>query len=421
MLNIFNIKLNKNNNMLNNRCLTKSKQIKHISPAIQEWNNSIYAYNKNTLNLIPVTNKLIVKLIQSYFNLYSRNLESKMKRKLLRMRLRRLSSHKIYVSKGEFKYTNNKIIINIYIYNRQKQNIIYRIKELIKENFFKIRIQVIRKKALLLLKKIKLNENLIKKDNKIKIKYNYQRKLLLKNFMKRSLKRQMLYLYYMRLLLFNKLKFRYTFLEKIISLIKKFYNKNIEFNIINLKYFYMNSHIYTESIINKLLKDRRRLYRILNSSVKKVKIAKKKWISKHSTNSLNKLNILNYIETNNIKSYLYKKSKKDGVDKLLRKIFKKYIIKKNTTLKKAVMNYIKNKSITGVRLEAAGRLSKRHTASRSVFKLRHKGSLKNIDSSCNKLSSLMIRGNIKSNIQYTNINSVIAIGSFGIKGWISNN
>ena len=113
---------------------------------------------------------------------------------------------------------------------------------------------------------------------------------------------------------------------------------------------------------------------------------------------------------------MYKKSKKDGVDKLLRKIFKKYIIKKNTTLKKAVMNYIKNKSITGVRLEAAGRLSKRHTASRSVFKLRHKGSLKNIDSSCNKLSSLMIRGNIKSNIQYTNINSVIAIGSFGIKG-----
>ena len=139
------------------------------------------------------------------------------------MRLIRLSSYKIYVSKGEFKYTNNKIIINIYIYNRQKQNIIYIIKELIKENFLKKRIQVIRKKALLLLKKIKLNDNLIKKDNKIKIKYNYQRKLLLKNFMKRSLKRQMLYIYYMKLLLFNKLKFRYTFLEKIIRLIKKFY------------------------------------------------------------------------------------------------------------------------------------------------------------------------------------------------------
>ena len=36
MLNIFNKKLNINNNMLNNRCLTKSKQIKHISPAIKE-------------------------------------------------------------------------------------------------------------------------------------------------------------------------------------------------------------------------------------------------------------------------------------------------------------------------------------------------------------------------------------------------
>lgn len=37
-------------------------------------------------------------------------------------RLRRLSSHKIYVSNGEFKHTNDKVIITLYTYNRQKFN-----------------------------------------------------------------------------------------------------------------------------------------------------------------------------------------------------------------------------------------------------------------------------------------------------------
>jgi hypothetical protein len=32
-----------------------------------------------------------------------------------------------------------------------------------------------------------------------------------------------------------------------------------------------------------------------------------------------------------------------------------------------------------------------------------------------------MRGNIKSNLQYTNLNSIANIGTFGIKGWISNN
>jgi len=86
----------------------------------------------------------------------------------------------------------------------------------------------------------------------------------------------MLYIYYKRLLLFNKLKFRYTYLNKIINLIKKIYNKNIELNIINLKYFYLNSDIYTEYVTNKITKNRKKLYKILKSSVRKVKIVDKK-------------------------------------------------------------------------------------------------------------------------------------------------
>jgi hypothetical protein len=76
--------------------------------------------------------------------------------------------------------------------------------------------------------------------------------------------------------------------------------------------------------------------------------------------------------------------------------------------------------VAGVRLEAKGRLGKRSSAaSRSVFKVKWKGSIKNWDSSYKKLSSVMLRGHAKSNVQYTVINSKTRSGAFGLKGWIS--
>jgi hypothetical protein len=92
-----------------------------------------------------------------------------------------------------------------------------------------------------------------------------------------------------------------------------------------------------------------------------------------------------------------------------------------TSLSNYVFNNLKHKHIGGVRLETKGRLTKRFTASRSVFKLKWKGSLKNIDSSYKGLSSVLLRNNNKSNIQFTKLNSKTRIGSFGIKGWISGN
>ena len=75
--------------------------------------------------------------------------------------------------------------------------------------------------------------------------------------------------------------------------------------------------------------------------------------------------------------------------------------------------------MAGVRLEAKGRLTRRFTASRSVFKVKWKGSIKNLDSSYKKLSSVILRGHVKSNVQYTVINSKTRNGAFGLKGWIS--
>ena len=78
-------------------------------------------------------------------------------------------------------------------------------------------------------------------------------------------------------------------------------------------------------------------------------------------------------------------------------------------------------SLTGFILEVKARLSKRYTASRSVHKMKYKGNLINLDSSYRDLSSVILKGNLKSNIQYTKLKSKTRIGSFGIKGWISGN
>ena len=84
-----------------------------------------------------------------------------------------------------------------------------------------------------------------------------------------------------------------------------------------------------------------------------------------------------------------------------------------------ILTSIKHKFISGLRLEAAGRLSRRNTAARSVFKLRYKGNIQNMDSSIKGLSTVLLRGHAKSNLQYTFLKSKIRIGSFGIKGWVS--
>lgn len=97
-----------------------------------------------------------------------------------------------------------------------------------------------------------------------------------------------------------------------------------------------------------------------------------------------------------------------------------------------LLNSIKYKWITGARIEAKGRLTKRFTASRSLFKFRYKGSLRNVDYSGLNApsvrgitrkapSTVMVRGQMKPNLQYTFVSSKKRIGAFGIKGWISSN
>ena len=380
---------------------------KHFPSSVREWKNSVYVYNKNTLNLIPSTSLSAMKIIKSFFSVYNNSLEKKIRSKRLLLRLRRLSSNRIYLSKGEFKHTNNNVLINVYLFNRQKHNYLSKLKNIYLKKILtkkKINANLVKalksmyKKGLDCLREVNKDKylfirilNIIEKNKNYKISTfkslsNYTL-FFYKNLLNLTMKKLRIYFLYKQLLYLNKSKLDYTYLRLLKKHLEKLYNKNVEFNLINLNRFYLNSDILFESVKLKLTRNKRNMRKILNKIKDKIKIDEKK-LSLDSTNRVeNKLNQIN-----------------DA-----------------TLLKNTVFNNLKYRHVTGFRLEARGRLSKRYTASRSVFKLKYKGNLLNLDSSYKGISSVLLKGNLKSNLQYTKLNSKTRIGSFGIKGWVSGN
>lgn len=412
MLNLFNSVAippkNKSKKLIN----SEEKTSKHFPSPIREWNNSIYVYNKNSLKLIPCTTLIVNNFIKSYFSLYYKRLEFKMRTKRLLLRLRRLSTNKFYISNGGFKHTNNKVVINLYVFNRQKSNYLLILKKLYLRTFLNKsienvninlikRLKVINEKGLQAVKLVNKDKYLVIKSlntvNKNK-KYNINTFKGLSNYienfykilMQKSLKKIRMYFYYKQLLYINQSKLNYTYLQYLRNQLEKIYNKNVEFNLINLKRFYLNSDILSESITLKLTKNRRKIFKYLNNLKNKVKIIKKKVFLGYSSESKSEF------EKNNLTSNKF--------------LLQNYII-----------NNLKYRHITGFRLQAKGRLSRRYTASRSVSKIRYKGGILDIDSSYRGLSSVLLKGNLKSNTQYTLLRSKTRIGSFGIKGWVSGN
>jgi len=367
---------------------------------------------------------MIITLIKSYFNFFNPKYENKVNFINKGIKLRRLSINRIFVSKGELKHTNSKIIITIYIYNRQKKYLFNKIKkmdtivQLNNTNFIK----KIKLESISIIEQVKKEKKLLSDIFELKNYENfngYEEKLL-ENFLMKSLEKEMLKVYYENLLYLNRSKFENTTLLKFNNLISQFYKKKVEFNIVNLEYLYLNSDILSESIVIKLRKRSNRLLRVLKSSLNMVRLP---FINKLSvSNNLNKVKYDKTLSLNNIQNlnallhiFFKKYQNIDELNRLLQEIFP-FFSKKEEDVQKSVLNTIKHKSISGIRLEAKGRLTRRLTAARSVFKLKYKGSLKNIDSSYKGLSSVILRGHVKSNIQYTNINSKTRNGSFGLKG-----
>jgi len=417
MLNIIKSKLNIINIQKKQK---KNKNVtigyKNFVPVVRDWKDSIYVYNKNTIKLIPVASNYVIKLIKGYFNSFNLKLENKLRKEKLRNKSRKLSTNKIFLSNGEFKHTNDKVSITLYIYNRQKYNYLYKLKKIYIRLFSKIRfldkLNLIRSIGSSILKKQKEKKNILEKIlPRYKDRVSLVQHLYYKKFIKKSLKRLKYYMVYKQLIYINQNKFTLSYLQGLIYLLKKIYNKNIEFNLINLKYFYFNSDIFSQPLVLKLRRKRKVLY-YLKSFVRKVNIDRVK-ISLKSNNYFfdlkNFYKIKNIDILNNLLYRLLKQNKKNS----------SYEVCKSSFLKKVIFSYLKYKRVSGVRLEAAGRLTKRYTASRSLHKVMYKGNLENTLSSVKGYPSVVLRGNFRPNLEYTKLNSKARIGSFGIKGWVS--
>lgn len=472
MLNIFNLRL-KNNKLANAE--NKGNEIgqtRHYPPSNKEWFNSIYAYNKNTPKLLPLADKVILKLIKSYFNLYSRYLEKKTKSPRLRMRVKRLSTNRLLVSRAELKHTSDKVVVTIYVYNRQIQSYIKKpifnfltIKKsqnrksinwlfFIKKKaryFIFIRSMLLKVIGFKVISKVRKEKNLLFKSlNLEKNLFNNYENQYCKNYILKSLEKEMLYIYLRQIIYFNESKFENTFLLPFTRLIEKIYNKKVEFNLVNLKYLHLNSHIMTDTLVLKLKNRKNRILRVLKALLSKFKlpIMDKKAIFDEVYNRQKKRQNLKF---NHFMDY-YKSEiqKNDTLDQLLKKVFPKNLMQIAKSLNQketkmynremeifpplktqrkrekqpascldvtsTVLSYIKHKSISGIRIEAAGRLSRRITAARSVFKVKYRGNIRNLDSSYKGLSTVVLRGHAKSNLQFTKLSSKTRIGSFGIKG-----
>lgn len=434
--------------------------IKHFPSATKEWYNSIYTFNKNNLKNLSVANNNLSSIIKNYFNFHFNNKIFRYKK--LSTRYRRLNIKTIFVGKAEVKHTTNqKIIITMYVYNEEKRILMSKIRKLERLLFssqsqrelnisplagapqkkkdlsFYNKLNIInstnnntifKKKLknimLLILKQIKIHQlfffkgslvyntsqknnieflarelfiiSQLKKSYKEIVNiinicktntayYEYYEKYFYKTKYKILLEKEIKRIvYYKQLLSLNKSKFEDNYLSRLKPLISKIYKKDIEFNIINLKNISLDSNIFTKAISLKIKNRKNKLLKVLRRSLDTIVLASSK------TRKM----INNYYTPNNIEN-------------------------NNKTLLNTIYNTIKYKKIAGARLEAKGRLTRRLTASRSVFKIKWKGSLKNLDSSYKRLSSVMLRGNTRSNIQYSIINSKTRNGAFGVKGWIS--
>jgi hypothetical protein len=222
-------------------------------------------------------------------------------------------------------------------------------------------------KKLYLIKKVKK----IQKNKRINSYINFYLEKYFKNILDIEKKKRLLYFYYKKVSFLNKSKFTYTYLQHLKEHLNKIHNKRIEFNIINLKRFFLNSDILSEIIAKKISNKRKKTKRLLKNLKKKIVVIKiKKQINK----------------------------------------------KQNLSLIKLITKSLKYKYLTGFRLQAKGRLTKRFAAARAISMLKYKGNLLNRDSSLKGLSSVLLKGNLKSNVQYSKVTSKSNIGSFGIKG-----
>src|ERR1700712_4940225 len=169
----------------------------------------------------------------------------------------------------------------------------------------------------------------------------------------------------------NKLKFQNFFMSKLIDLIEQIYNKKVQLNIVNLKKMHLNSDIYTQAVSLKLRNRDNKLYRVLKSSLRKIKLPIISKIDEKQKRPDRDEILVNRIRNNTISTMLTSNNINDPLDNLLLNFFpsaenleinviKKSSIKKHTiSLKSFVLRSLKHLKLRGIRVEAKGRLTRR--------------------------------------------------------------
>jgi hypothetical protein len=426
-LSIFN-KFIKNNSKLIpfNVKINYTGEAKYFPPFSKEWKNSIYVFNFNNLKNLPVYNININTLIKNYFNLYFNH--KFINNKFTSPKIKRLSLNKIFVSKAEIKHTNSKATITIYTYNREKLVLLKKIKT-IKKIFYK-------KILYLLYSNDKLNRGNFVTDSI---------DLRLKTILTLLRKELILFRRFKLKLSLNKYKFEEKFLYKLSKLISNFYNKKVEFNLINMKSLILNSDFFTKILSLKLQNRSAKILRLMNIILNKVKFPEVNRIREKSrvVKSVNLDLISNKYLNANLNSLFSRPTilGKYKLDSLFNNFYYNLMVEQNTPrqsgdilhksmlnnkeapdfgkIYEIIFNSIKYKNMGGIRLEVKGRLTKRYRADRALFKVKWKGGLKNIDSSYKGLSSVNLRGFIRPNVEYSIYTSKRRIGAFAVKGWTS--
>lgn len=377
---------------------------KYFPPVSKEWKNSIYVFNPNNLKNFPVYDININSLIKNFFNLQF-NYKFLLK-KYKSYRLRSASFNKIYASKAEIKHTNNKAILTVYVYNREKISLLKKIRLLNKSFYNEVKLLIYENKKI-------LGFNNSEDSNII---YNKSIKALLDKNLK------VLRKYKLRLSL-NKYKFEEKLLYKLKNFIIKYYNKKVEFNIVNIRSVVFHTDFFTKIVTSKLSNRKANILATMDNILNKVVLPKvnrivEKSLVKKSLNLLeNKYKYLNL-------SFILKNNLSELLNSLYYNIIVDYYNNNNLNkdyfkIYEIIFNSINYKNMAGIRLEAKGRLTKRYRADRATFKVRWKGGLKNIDSSYKGLSSVNMRGYVKPNLDYSIFTSKRRIGAFAVKGWIS--
>ena len=231
------------------------------------------------------------------------------------------------------------------------------------------------------------------------------------------------------------------FLPKLSNILNKILGKKIEYNIINLKSVAYHTDLFTNALALKLRKRRinyiNSMFSILNraylpniNTIKERSIIKgdqKMDLFQSKFKDLKIISNIVFPATSGIGSLTQSSSLSKLLDGTypsgaVKLLLNNGIMHSSDANKENIHNTIYNsigyKNMAGIRLEVKGRLTKRYRADRSIYSLKWKGGLKNVDSSFRGLSSVLFRGNSKSNVTYSIAKSKRRIGAFAVKGWI---